>query len=73
METIAAADGRLGLQPEDVAQHVELFAGDADDVLDPEMSTRLAARVPDCSAHVWKGAGHYGVYARWEEFLGALV
>ena len=62
-----------GFRPEDVAQHVELFVGDADDILDPEMSTRLSARLPDCSAHVWKGAGHYGVYARWEEFLGALV
>ena len=23
--------------------------------------------------HHWDGAGHYGVYARWEEFLRALV
>ena len=61
-----------GFTPEDVAQHVELFVGDADDILDPEMSKRLAARLPDCAAHVWPGAGHYGVYARWEEFLGAL-
>jgi pimeloyl-ACP methyl ester carboxylesterase len=62
-----------GFRPEDVTQPVELFAGDADDILDPEMSGRLAARLPSCSAHTWSGAGHYGVYARWEEFLRALT
>ena len=30
-----------GFRPEDVTQHVELFVGDADDILDPEMSERL--------------------------------
>jgi hypothetical protein len=29
-----------------VAQHVELFVGDADDILDPEMSDRLSKRLP---------------------------
>jgi pimeloyl-ACP methyl ester carboxylesterase len=62
-----------GFKPEEVAQPVELFAGDADDILDPEMSERLTARLPTCTAHTWSGAGHYGVYARWEEFLRALV
>ncbi len=62
-----------GFAPEEVAQPVELFAGDADDILDPEMTTRLAARLPDCRARTWAGAGHYAVYGRWQEFLGALV
>jgi pimeloyl-ACP methyl ester carboxylesterase len=62
-----------GFKPEDVRQHVELFVGDADDILDPKMSERLSARLPDCAMHIWSGAGHYGVYARWEEFIGALV
>jgi pimeloyl-ACP methyl ester carboxylesterase len=62
-----------GFEPEDVKQHVELFVGDADDILDPRMSDRLEARLPDCAKHTWKGAGHYGVYGRWKEFLGALV
>jgi len=62
-----------GFTPEEVGQHVELFVGDADDILDPEMSDRLAARLPDCTEHRWTGAGHYGVYGRWNEFLGALV
>ena len=62
-----------GFTPEEVTQHVELFVGDADDILDPEMSNRLTKRLPDCTQHIWPGAGHYGVYGRWEEFLGALV
>jgi pimeloyl-ACP methyl ester carboxylesterase len=62
-----------GFDPGDVTQHVELFVGDADDILDPAMSDRLAARLPDCTIHRWPGVGHYGVYGRWEEFLGALI
>jgi pimeloyl-ACP methyl ester carboxylesterase len=64
-----------GFTPEVVGQHVEIFTGDADDILDPKMSDRLAARLPDSTKHVWPGAGHYGVYGRkhWEEFLRALV
>lgn len=62
-----------GFAPEGVTQHVELFVGDADDILDPEMTERLSKRLPDCTAHTWPGAGHYGVYGRWTEFLGALV
>ncbi|MEX2254138.1 MAG: alpha/beta hydrolase [Acidimicrobiia bacterium] len=62
-----------GFEPEDVRQHVELFVGDSDDILDPGMSDRLTKRLPDCTEHTWKGAGHYGVYGRWEEFLGALI
>jgi pimeloyl-ACP methyl ester carboxylesterase len=62
-----------GFVPEDVHQHVELFVGDADDILDPEMTARLARRLPDSTVHTWSGAGHYGVYGRWDEFLAALV
>ena len=62
-----------GFAPEEVTQHVELFVGDADDILDPEMSSSLAERLPDAALHTWPGAGHYGVYGRWQEFLSALV
>jgi pimeloyl-ACP methyl ester carboxylesterase len=62
-----------GFAPEEVTQHVEMFVGDADDILEPDMSKVLSERLPDATLHVWPGAGHYGVYGRWEEFLGALV
>jgi pimeloyl-ACP methyl ester carboxylesterase len=60
-----------GFRPEDVSRHVELFVGDADEILSPEMSARLAARLPDCTSHSWAGAGHYSVFAHWDEFLSA--
>jgi pimeloyl-ACP methyl ester carboxylesterase len=62
-----------GFAPEDVAQPVEMFVGDADDVLDPEMSAQLAQRLPNATLHTWSGAGHYGVYARWQEFLSSIL
>jgi pimeloyl-ACP methyl ester carboxylesterase len=62
-----------GFTPEEVTQPVDVFVGDADDILDPEMSTRLAARLPHSTVHRWEGSGHYGVYGRWEEFFRALV
>jgi pimeloyl-ACP methyl ester carboxylesterase len=62
-----------GFAPEDVHQHVELFTGSADEILSPDMGKRLAARLPDCTAHIWDGGGHYAVFARWEEFLRPLA
>ncbi len=62
-----------GFRPEDVPQRVRIFVGDADDILDPEMSHRLARRLPDAALQTWSGAGHYGVYGRWREFLDDLV
>jgi pimeloyl-ACP methyl ester carboxylesterase len=62
-----------GFCPEDVMQHVEMWVGDADDILDPEMSTSLAKRLPDAMLHTWPDAGHYGVYARWQELLSSLL
>ena len=59
--------------PEDVTQHVTMFVGDADDILDPGMSKSLAERLPDATLSTWPGAGHYGVYGRWAEFLTAIV
>ena len=62
-----------GFRPEDVSHHVEMFYGDADDILDPKMPLRLADRLPDCTTHIWPGAGHYGFVDahRWTEFLSA--
>jgi pimeloyl-ACP methyl ester carboxylesterase len=64
-----------GFEPEDVTQHVELFYGDADQLLDPKMPLHLAERLPDCATHVWAGAGHYGFVdrERWTDFFGAVA
>jgi len=60
-----------GFQPEEIAQHVELFHGRADEIISPEMSRLLAARLPDCSFHLLDG-GHYTIFAHWREFLASL-
>jgi pimeloyl-ACP methyl ester carboxylesterase len=64
-----------GFRPEDVSHHVDLFYGDADDMLDPKMPLHLAERLPDYTTHVWPGAGHYGFVDRdrWTQFLGAAT
>jgi pimeloyl-ACP methyl ester carboxylesterase len=36
------------------------------------LASSLAARLPDCSSHVWAGGGHYAVFAHREEFVGSL-
>jgi pimeloyl-ACP methyl ester carboxylesterase len=64
-----------GFEPEAIDHPVELFYGDADDILDPKMPLHLASRLPDCTTHVWNGAGHYGFVdrQRWSEFFSAVT
>lgn len=64
-----------GFAPEDVLQPTEVFYGDADDILDPKMPLHLASRLPNCTVHVWPGAGHYGFVdrARWADFFTAVA
>jgi pimeloyl-ACP methyl ester carboxylesterase len=59
---------------EDVKQRFDVFYGDADEVLAPEMAARVAERLPNGTGHVWPGAGHIALInrPRWTEFLGAL-
>ncbi len=64
-----------GFDPEAIEHHVEFFYGDADDILDPKMPLHLAERLPNCTTHIWTGAGHYGFIdrERWSEFLSAVA
>ena len=63
-----------GFEIEDVKQPFDVFYGDADEVLAPEMPARVAERLPNGTGHVWPGAGHTAFVdrPRWTEFLGAL-
>ncbi|KEI70513.1 alpha/beta fold hydrolase [Endozoicomonas elysicola] len=63
-----------GFELEDITQHFDVFYGDADDIISPEMPKRVADRLPNSTATIWKGAGHYGFIDtdRWSQFLGAL-
>jgi pimeloyl-ACP methyl ester carboxylesterase len=62
-----------GFRPEEISQHCELFYGDSDQILSPEMYRGLGERLPDRRQHVWEGGGHYAVFAHWEQFLGSLA
>jgi pimeloyl-ACP methyl ester carboxylesterase len=59
----------------DVGQPFDVFYGDADDIISPEMPQRVADELPNATAHVWPGAGHYGFVdrERWGRFLGAVA
>lgn len=61
-----------GFHIEDVRQHVEIFHGDADEILGVGMAEELAGRLAGSRAHNWAGGGHYSVFAQWEEFLRSL-
>ncbi len=64
-----------GFELADVRQPFDVFYGDADDIISPEMPKRVAEELPNATAHVWPGAGHYGFVdrGRWVEFLGAVA
>ncbi|WP_373203101.1 alpha/beta fold hydrolase [Mycobacterium marinum] len=64
-----------GFELEDVRAHFDVFYGDADDIISPDMPRRVAERLPDATAGVWPGAGHYGFVdrTRWSEYLDALT
>lgn len=64
-----------GFELEDVQHPFEVFYGDADDIISPEMPARVAERLPNGTGHVWSGAGHYGFVDadRWAQFLGAVA
>jgi len=62
-----------GFAPSDVPQPVDLFYGDADDIISPKMPQHLCEELPNCSPHLWPGAPHYGFVDRdrWIEFVTA--
>jgi pimeloyl-ACP methyl ester carboxylesterase len=64
-----------GFDLADVPQHVDVFYGDADDILEPAMPEKVAEQLPDATAHVWPGAGHYGFVDtdRWRQFVSAAA
>jgi hypothetical protein len=46
-----------------------------DDTISPELPKRVAAELPNGTAHVWPGAGHCGFVdrERWTELLSAAA
>ncbi|MGR2752815.1 alpha/beta fold hydrolase [Agromyces arachidis] len=64
-----------GFELEDVPQPFDVFYGDADQIIDPQMPEHVAERLPNATLHVWPGAGHYGFVDRdrWTRFWQPLA
>lgn len=64
-----------GFEIEDIKQPFDVFFGDNDDIISPQMPQLIAEELPNGTPHTWPGAGHYGFVDRdrWTEFLGALT
>jgi pimeloyl-ACP methyl ester carboxylesterase len=59
----------------DIEQPTSIFVGDADDIIEPEMSSLIQQRLANSTLTTWEGAGHYGVYRqdRWTQLLTSLA
>jgi len=53
-----------GFELSDVLQPFDVFYGDTDDIISPEMPKHVAESLPSGEGHVWPGAGHYGFVDR---------
>ncbi|MFA0791465.1 alpha/beta fold hydrolase [Microbulbifer echini] len=64
-----------GFEPNAIQIPVEIFFGDADDILDYKMPLHLAKMLPLCTTHTWPKAGHYGFLNRdnWSELLSSVI
>jgi pimeloyl-ACP methyl ester carboxylesterase len=84
-QTVAWADGIDGVLADyntatpltfhmrDVGQHVELFHGTDDTIVDPAMAHRLDQLLPDSQLHLIPDAGHFAVLTHWAELITAVV
>ena len=72
--TEAPASQLWGFELEDVLQPFDVFYGDADQIISPQMPIHVAERLPRATLHVWPGAGHYGFVDRdrWAQFWAPL-
>ena len=62
-----------GFSPTDVRHRVEVFHGDADATVSPDMARRLADRLPDSHLEIIPGAGHLLALPLWETLLATVA
>lgn len=62
-----------GFDPRGIHQPVDVFYGDDDGIISPEMPLYLCAQLPSCTSHAWKGGNHYSFVDRecWIPFVTA--
>ncbi|HEY1011586.1 MAG TPA: alpha/beta hydrolase [Herpetosiphonaceae bacterium] len=61
-----------GFRLEDIRAPVLLWQGEDDRNVPPAMGRYLARAIPGCQATFVPDAGHFMIYARWQELLGRL-
>ena len=64
-----------GFSPQDIKQPVDLFYGNKDDIISPQMPLHLCSELRSCQSHLWDGASHYGFVDRdnWIQFVRSTV
>jgi pimeloyl-ACP methyl ester carboxylesterase len=70
---IMAISRPWGFSHQDIALDVNLWHGEQDTVIYPEMGRRLAAAIPNCRAVFYPDEGHFLIFARWAEILATLA
>ena len=63
----------LTFQMGDGRQHVDLFHGAADTIVDPAMAHRLDELIPDSTLHLIPDAGHFAVLTHWDNLMECLA
>ncbi|MEO0645679.1 MAG: alpha/beta hydrolase [Cyanobacteria bacterium J06650_10] len=74
VEMIEALFTDWGFALADVSQHFDIFFGDLDASLKPEMGQAISNAMPDAQFHTWRDTGHYGFVDRqhWKEFFSPV-
>ncbi len=62
-----------GFEPSEIVVPVQLWQGDADDLVPADWGRRLADAIPGASLTLVPGASHYLWYDHWDEIFGGLV
>jgi len=61
-----------GFAPSDLAQPVQLWQGDADELVPLSWGERLAASVPGATLNIVAGASHFLWYDHWDDIFTAM-
>ena len=64
-----------GFEPRDIRQPVDIFYGNKDGIISPQMSLYLSRQLPLARAHEWDGANHYSFIDKdcWIDFVTASI
>ena len=56
-----------------VRQHVDVFHGADDTIVNSAMGRRLDQLLPDSEFHLIPDAGHFAVLTHWDELMESLI